>query len=194
MLALHDRRLLASKRVRSVTCYGVLKAAEAFKHAGHGRLRLLLQRRRVYLTSARREGRGRLRFRRVGHYPRIHLNPFTVVIPYSLFCFLGSGKSGIRDGASCCGPSRAPDGPCDPRAPVQSRWGPELGVPSRSQGLPWVVSTIHPNAGPWPCRKGGHWSAAGGLSSTDERVRGHVTKVIQALCKSSKWSPRHPHV
>ena len=74
MLALHDRRLPASKRVRSVTCHGALKAVEAFKHAGHGRLRLLLQRRRVYLTSARREGRGRLRFRRVGHYPRIHLN------------------------------------------------------------------------------------------------------------------------
>ena len=54
-----------------------------------------------------------------------------------------------------------------------------------SQGLPWVVSTIRPNAG--PCREGG-------LSSTDERMRGPVTEVTQALLKSSKWSPRHPHV
>ena len=79
------------------------------------------------------------------------------------------------------------DGPCGPRAPVQSLWGAGLGFPSRSQGLPWVVSTIGPNAG--PCREGG-------LSSTDERVtvRGHVTEVTQALRKSSKWSPRHPHV
>jgi hypothetical protein len=59
------------------------------------------------------------------------------------------------------------DGPCDPRprAPVQSLWGAGLGVSSRSPGLPWVVSTIRPNAD--PCREGG-------LSSTDERVRGHV--------------------
>ena len=75
-----------------------------------------------------------------------------------------------------------PDGPCDPRAPVQSPWGAGLGVPSRSPGLPWVVSTIRPNAG--PCREGG-------LSSTDERVRGHVTEATQALRKSSKWSPCH---
>jgi hypothetical protein len=66
-----------------------------------------------------------------------------------------------------------PDGPRDPRAPVQSPWGVGLRVPSRSQGPPWVVSTIHPNAG--PCREGG-------LSSTDERVRGHVTEATQALC------------
>ena len=59
-----------------------------------------------------------------------------------------------------------PDGPCDPLAPVQSLWGAGLGVPLRSQGLPWVVSTIRPNAG--PCREGG-------LSSTDERVRVSVT-------------------
>ena len=61
-----------------------------------------------------------------------------------------------------------PDGPCDLRAPVQSPCGAGLGVPSRSQGFPWVVSTIRPNAS--PCREGG-------LSSTDERVRGHVTEV-----------------
>ena len=60
------------------------------------------------------------------------------------------------------------DGPCDPRAPVQSLWGPGLGFPLRSPGLPWVVSTIRPNAG--PCREGG-------LSSTDERVRGPVIEV-----------------
>ena len=59
------------------------------------------------------------------------------------------------------------DGPCGPRAPVQRLWGPGLGVPSRSPGHPWVVSTIRPNAG--PCHEGG-------LSSTDERVRGHVTE------------------
>jgi hypothetical protein len=29
----------------------------------------------------------------------------------------------------------------------------------------------------------------GGLSSTDERVRGHVTEVTQACWKSSEWSP-----
>ena len=38
------------------------------------------------------------------------------------------------------------------------------------------LSTIRPNAG--PCREGG-------LSSTDERVRGPVTEVTQALRKSS---------
>ena len=46
--------------------------------------------------------------------------------------------------------------PCDPRAPVQSPWGPELGVSPRGPkaslaGLrlgAWVVSTIRPNAGP----------------------------------------------
>ena len=82
-------------------------------------------------------------------------------------------------------PAGRPDGPCDPRAPIQSLWGPGLGVPSRSQGLPWVVLTIRPNAG--PCREGG-------LSSTDERVRSHVAEVTQALQKSPEWSPRHPHV
>jgi hypothetical protein len=37
-----------------------------------------------------------------------------------------------------------PDAPCGPRAPVQSLWGAGLGVPLRSPGLPWVVSTIRP--------------------------------------------------
>ena len=45
------------------------------------------------------------------------------------------------------------------------------------------LSTIRPNAG--PCREGG-------LGSTDERVRGHVTEVTQALCKSSKRVPALP--
>ena len=78
-----------------------------------------------------------------------------------------------------------PDGPCDPRASVQSLWGAGLGGPLRSPGLPWVVSTIRPNDGPY---------CEGGLSSTDEHVRGPVTEVTQALSKSSKWFPRHPHV
>ena len=43
----------------------------------------------------------------------------------------------------------------------------------------WPVSTIRGRAG--RCREGG-------LSSTDERVRGHVTEVTQALWKSSEWS------
>jgi hypothetical protein len=63
-----------------------------------------------------------------------------------------------------------PNGPCDPRAPVKRLWGAGLGVPFRSPGLPWVVSTIRPTAG--PCREGG-------LSSIDESVRGHVTEVTQ---------------
>ena len=53
---------------------------------------------------------------------------------------------------------------------------------SRSPGLTWPVSTIRARAG--RCREGG-------LGSTDERVRGHVTEVTQALWKSSKWSPCH---
>ena len=82
-----------------------------------------------------------------------------------------------------------PDGPYmyDPRAPVQSLWGPVLG-----SGCPLEVP--RPPLGRfddpperWPCREGG-------LSSTDERVRGHVTEVTQALSKSSKWSgPRVTH-
>ena len=75
--------------------------------------------------------------------------------------------------------------PVTPAHRSKASGGAGLGVPSRSQGLPWVVSTIRPNAG--PCREGG-------LSSTDERMRGPVTEVTQALRKSSKWSPRHPHV
>jgi hypothetical protein len=50
---------------------------------------------------------------------------------------------------------------------------------------PWVVLTIRPNTGHLPCVRVG-------LSSTDERVRGHVTEVTQALLKSSKWSPTQP--
>ena len=97
-----------------------------------------------------------------------------------------------RGGASCCGPSCLLTAPVTPvaRAPVQSllsggRRDWDLGVPSRSPGLPWVVSTIRPNTG--PCREGG-------LSSIDERVRGHVIEVTQALWKSSEWYPCHPHV
>jgi hypothetical protein len=78
-----------------------------------------------------------------------------------------------------------PDGPCDPRAPVQSLWGGGTGCPLEVPRPPLVVSTIRPNAGPCP---------EGGLSFTDERVRGHVTEVTQALSKSSKWSLRHPNV
>ena len=72
------------------------------------------------------------------------------------------------------------DDPCGPRAPVQRVWGRGMGFPSRSSGLTWAVSTIRARAG--RCREGG-------LSSTDERVRGHVTEVTQALRKSSEWYP-----
>ena len=60
-----------------------------------------------------------------------------------------------------------------------------MGFISRPPGLTWPVSTIRARAG--RCREGG-------LSPTDERVRGHVTEVTQALWKSSEWSPCHPHV
>ena len=75
--------------------------------------------------------------------------------------------------------------PVPPAHRSKASGGRDWGVPSRSPGLPWVVSTIRPSAG--PCREGG-------LSSTDERVRVRVTEVTQALRTSSKWSPRHPHV
>ena len=78
-----------------------------------------------------------------------------------------------------------PTAPCTDQKPLGGGTGFRLAVPSRSPGLPWVVSTIPPSAG--PCREGG-------LSSIDERVRGHVTEVTQALRTSSKWSPRRPHV
>ena len=104
------------------------------------------------------------------------VNPFTVVLLYTRV-------GGVPRVAG------RTDGPCDPRAARTDQKplgrGPGLVVPSRSPGLPWVVSTIGPNAG--PCREGG-------LSSTDERVRGHVTEVTQALGKSSKWSLRHPYI
>ena len=58
-----------------------------------------------------------------------------------------------------------------------------------SPGLTRAVSTIRARAG--RCREGG---LTCGLSSTDERVRGHVTEVTQALRKSSKWPPCHLHV
>ena len=48
-----------------------------------------------------------------------------------------------------------------------------MGFISRSPGLTWAVSTTRARAG--RCREGG-------LSSTgDERVRGHVTEVTEAL-------------
>ena len=54
----------------------------------------------------------------------IIINPFRAVVPYS-------GATGMVPNVA-----GRPDGPCDPRAPVQSLWGPGLGVPSRSPGLP----------------------------------------------------------
>ena len=78
-----------------------------------------------------------------------------------------------------------PTAPVTPAHRSKAPGGRDQVSPSRSPGLPWVVSTIRPNAG--PCREGG-------LSSTDERVRGHVIEVTQALWKSSEWSPCHPHV
>ena len=50
--------------------------------------------------------------------------------------------------------------------------------PQASLGSFRRSALIRPNAG--PCLEGG-------LSSTDERVRGRVTEVTQALSKSSKW-------
>ena len=85
-----------------------------------------------------------------------------------------------------------PDDPCDPRAPVQRKplgggrdWVAPRGRSPRQGSLGSSRESIRPNAG--PCREGG-------LSSTVKRVRGRVTEVAQALRKSSKWSPRHPHV
>ena len=62
-----------------------------------------------------------------------------------------------------------------PPARLGARYGFHLEVPQES-GLTWPFSTICARAG--SCREGG-------LSSTDERVRGHVTEVTQALRKSS---------
>ena len=53
------------------------------------------------------------------------------------------------------------DGPCGPRAPVQSVQGRGMGFTLRSPGLTWAVSTIFARAG----RR-----REGGLSSTEERV------------------------
>ena len=61
--------------------------------------------------------------------------------------------------------------PSAPLAPARRSKAPRGGVwvfISRSQGLNWPVSTIRARAG--RCREGG-------LSSTDERVSGHVTEV-----------------
>ena len=64
-----------------------------------------------------------------------------------------------------------PDGPCDPRAPVQSLWGAGLGVPSRSPGLP--LGSFRRSARTLALAVTREF----GLSSTDERVRGHVLDV-----------------
>ena len=50
------------------------------------------------------------------------------------------------------------------------------------------VSTIRPNAG--PCREGG---LMGGLSSTDEHLRGHVTSKSHRLFGSRPSGPRVAH-
>ena len=39
-----------------------------------------------------------------------------------------------------------PDGPCGPRAPVQSLWGAGLGVPLRPPGLPWELGRFDDRA------------------------------------------------
>jgi hypothetical protein len=69
------------------------------------------------------------------------------------------------------------DGPVPPASRSKASRGGVWVFPSRSPGLTWAVSTICARAG--RCREGG-------LSSTDERVRGHVTEVTQALWKSSE--------
>ena len=55
-----------------------------------------------------------------------------------------------------------------------------MGFISRSPGVTWPVSRIRARAS----------CCESGLSSTDERVRGHVTEVTQALRKSSNIGPR----
>ena len=66
--------------------------------------------------------------------------------------------------ASCCGPTR-PDGPCDPRAPVQSLWVAGLGVPLRSPGLPCALGRFDDPPERWPLL-----AVRVVRSSTDERV------------------------
>ena len=39
---------------------------------------------------------------------------------------------------------------CDPHAQVQSLWGAGLGVPSRSQGLPWELGRFDDPPERWP--------------------------------------------
>ena len=79
------------------------------------------------------------------------------------------------------------NGPCDP-----------VHRSKASDGRDWV-SPRGPQASLGSFRRSARTLALavtreGGLSSTDERVRGHVTEVTQALQKSSKWSPRRPPV
>ena len=67
-----------------------------------------------------------------------------------------------------------------------------MGFLSSPPGLTWEVSTIRAR---WPSVTALPFE--GGLSSTctdhERGVRGHVTKVTQALRKSFKWSPCHLH-
>ena len=60
-----------------------------------------------------------------------------------------------------------------------------MGFISRSTGLTWPVSTIRARAG--RCREGG-------LSSTDERVRGHVRPKSHRLFVSRLNGPRVIHM
>jgi hypothetical protein len=91
------------------------------------------------------------------------------------------------------GRPESPDGPCDPRAPIQTPkpLGAGTGCPLYALEVPRPpLGRFDDPPERWPsCRE-----AEGGLSSNDERVRGPVTEVKQALRKSSKWSPRRPHV
>ena len=86
-------------------------------------------------------------------------------------------------GTAFSGPYRG-TAPVAPARRSKARRGGVWVFPRGPQASPGQFSTIRARAG--RCREGG-------LSSTDERVRGHVTEVTEALRKSSKWSPRVIH-
>ena len=65
--------------------------------------------------------------------------------------------------------------------------------PNASRGGVWVLSRgLQASLG--QSRRSARALALAVRVATDERVRGHVTEVTQALWKSFEWSPCHPHV
>ena len=69
---------------------------------------------------------------------RSAFNPFFTLVPFNGTSYFVWART---------------DGPCDPRAPVQSVQGRGMGVPSWASGLTWAVSTICARAG--RCHEGG---------------------------------------